>query len=73
MRLIDADDVKKLLTSRYEGEEYIRRDVDQIPTAYDVDKVVKQIEDIMHDDSIRFCDQAVNRAINVVKAGGINE
>lgn len=33
-RLINSDDVEKLLISRYEGEEYIRADVRKIPTAY---------------------------------------
>ncbi len=42
------------------------------PTAYDVDKVVEQIKDIMQDESIRFCDQAVDKAVNIVKAGGID-
>lgn len=34
-RLIDSDDVLKLLTDRYEGYEYIVGDVNAIPTAYD--------------------------------------
>jgi hypothetical protein len=44
MRLIDADEVKKLLTARYEGAEYIEKDIDRIPTAYNVEKVVEQLE-----------------------------
>lgn len=32
-RLIDSDDVEKLLIARYEGEEYIRADIRKIPTA----------------------------------------
>lgn len=43
-----------------------------IPTAYNVDKVVDQIEDIMDDESVRFCNQAVRRSVNIVKAGGVN-
>ena len=34
-RLIDSDDVLKLLTDRYEDYEFIKADVDAIPTAYD--------------------------------------
>lgn len=32
-RLVDADDVKKLLVAKYEGAEYIIEDVRKIPTA----------------------------------------
>lgn len=32
-RLINSDDVEKLLIARYEGEEYIREDIRRIPTA----------------------------------------
>lgn len=42
-----------------------------MPTAYDVDKVVEQIDGIMKDESIRFVNQAVNRAKIIVKSGGI--
>lgn len=45
-------------------------DVFDLPVAYDVDRVVEQIEGIMHDESIRFCDQAVSYAVNIVKSGG---
>ena len=69
-RLIDADDVKKLLVARYENSELIMKDVDRIKTAYDVEKVVDKLEDIMKDEKIRFADQVVRRAINLVKGGG---
>ena len=32
-RLVDSDDVKKLLVAKYEGAEYIIEDVGKIPTA----------------------------------------
>jgi hypothetical protein len=44
MRLIDAEDVKKLLVARYENSELIMKDVDRIPTAYDLDEVVEKLE-----------------------------
>lgn len=44
-----------------------------LPTAYDVDKVVEQIETIMDDESIRYCGQAVQRSVNIVEEGGVNE
>jgi hypothetical protein len=43
------------------------------PTAFDVDEVVRQIQDIMSDDNIRFANQVVNRAINIVKGDIKNE
>lgn len=43
-RLIDVDDVKKLLVARYENAELITKDIDKISTAYDVDKVVEELE-----------------------------
>lgn len=43
------------------------------PTAFDVDKVVEQIENIMDDENIRFVDQAVRKAVKIVMGGGVNE
>ena len=48
MRLIDADSLKKFLTKLYEaGAPYdgIIELLDKQPTAYDVDKVLEQLED----------------------------
>ena len=45
--------------------------IGNVPVAYDVDKVVEQIDGIMKNESIRFCDQAVNAAKKIVKSGGI--
>lgn len=42
------------------------------PTAYDVDEVVEQITDIMKDENIRFANQVVQRAVNIVK-GAVKE
>jgi len=79
MRLIDTD---KLLENIKSGdplifeksiENQIKFAINQQPTAYDVDRVVEQAEDIMKDESVRFVDQAVHRFVNIVKAGGINE
>ena len=41
------------------------------PTAYNVDRVVEQIDKIMEDESIWFVNQAVNRAKRIIKSGGI--
>ena len=86
MRLIDADELIKILeeyandkgSQAIYGEERLRLilgdckiEIEKFPTTYDVDKVVEQIDGIMKNESIRFCDQAVNAAKKIVKSGGI--
>lgn len=56
-----------------ETRKSIMRMVEEQPAAYDTDNVIKQIDGIMKDESIRFCDQAVNAAKRFVKSGGISE
>lgn len=46
MRLIDADLLKKVIHSAYSDDLEILDKIDEQPTAYDRDKVVKQIESI---------------------------
>lgn len=55
-----------------ETKKSIMRMIEEQPTAYDKEKVVEQIDRIMEDESIRFCDQAVNVAKRVVKNGGVS-
>lgn len=55
------------------GIEAFMNFINQIPTAYDVDKVVRQIEKIMEDETIRFADQVVRKSIKIMKAGGADE
>lgn len=50
----------------------ITRYIRKMPT-YDVGKVLEQIDGIMKDESIRFCDQAVNVAKKIVKSGGVSD
>ena len=92
MRLIDADEFKdyiidslesyKLLTDEYRdfAGEIIRgflKDLDAQPTAYDVDKVVEQLEEAScyiedgygHAGHLVFTDEA----IEIVKKGGEQE
>lgn len=71
MRLIDADKLRKEIHMSYSDDLGIREVINEQPTAYDVDKVVEQIDGIMKNESIRFCDQAVNAAKKIVKSGGI--
>ena len=49
-RLIDSDDVEKLLVARYEGEEYIRADIRKIPTARTEDRWV-MVEERLPDEA----------------------
>lgn len=91
MRLIDADELVK---QGYEivvgGLQYgacnKSIDIDDIPTAYDIDKVVEELEEnsVMRANSKDFYDNPQNgeyvdevvllsRAIEIVKRGGKNE
>ena len=85
MRLIDADNYKgKVIASRcYSGVNKLIN-VDDVPTAYDVDKVVEQLEELKSLVPVnRILDDIVNekpkelgmliayrKAIEIVKAGG---
>lgn len=88
MRLIDADNLN------FEGQNYNKSQmksildfIDAQPTAYDVDKVVEQLEDLKSRVPVnRVLDDIINdkpkelgmlisydKAIEIVKAGGIDE
>lgn len=94
MRLIDADALLEYFDIGSEearkenrGEIITAEDVDKFPTAYDVDKVVEQLEkDILElkeqliymsneDMAVRLrCKMhGLDRGIEIVKAGGVNE
>lgn len=56
--------------------------INQVPTAYDVDKVIKQLEELtgeectLHECGLRSerCKPCIaKKAIEIVKAGGVNE
>lgn len=81
-RLIDADTLKSCYTGSNglddkASYESIRKMIDTQPTAYDVDKVVEQLEglrkeceDILQD----YCPEYfIDRAIEIVKGGGVDE
>lgn len=46
MRLIDADKLKYAIHCAYSDDLEILKKIDEQPTAFDVDKVVEQLEDI---------------------------
>ena len=76
MRLIDADVFIEYLglnaeNSREEnlGEIVTLEDFDAQPTAYDVDKVVEQLEDYLFE---KYCVEADVKIEEIVKCGGVN-
>lgn len=103
MRLIDADELEEKITkwlkpSKPDEDELISipdalvstmMTIDEQPTAYDVDKVVEELEEIIYPQRLYFCrvskggcnksddvgciDCAIQKAIEIVKRGGKNE
>ena len=86
MRLIDADELKKELYQQWFMDILLRQrnsedifyalaqKIDEQPTAYDVDKVVKQMEELEgRYNSVDFGIKGIIcKAIEIVKSGGIN-
>lgn len=83
MRLINSEDVKALINGldSLPWEEEVDELIDRIPTAFDIDKVIKELESLVEDreediinDEYTFGEcSAYESAIRVVKAGGIDE
>lgn len=78
MRLIDADRLKKefykLPIRSNWGEAFLPLLIDEQPTAYDVDKVVNQLEDLIAD-SVKKFDYGISKAaythaLEIVERGG---
>lgn len=84
MRLIDADEFKRQIAGMAIVNGYSAQKankmcelIDKQPTAYDVDKVLKQLEDekshiSLLDDELEVYKSAIDDAIEIVKAGGMN-
>jgi hypothetical protein len=80
-KLIDAEKLKEHFTTAGYLPRFIRESIDVQPTAYDVDKVIKELEDLktvkpvgrigapkkVTSETVRVIDQA----IEIVKRGGI--
>lgn len=66
-RLIDADALLEKLkgTPRYFD---VKFDIEEMPTAYDVEKVVKQLEE-KRDRRVSVLQFALNEAIEIVRKG----
>ena len=86
MRLCDIIDIKSAFMEKTDlSEEEIQTIIDDIPTAYDIDKVVEQLEELnrfnlnLSDFMLDIQLHGLNRhficledAIEIVKAGGID-
>lgn len=77
MRLIDADKFKGKVIASHTGSGVIKLvAIDDVPTAYDTDKVVEQLEELRKEceDPLQDYDPNyfINKAIEIVKGGGIN-
>ncbi len=76
MRLIDADLLQEVLAKEpMKNRTYLRANeiVVDMPTAYDVDKVLEQLEKAKYEDELYPCNLAVEieEAKSIVKSGGI--
>ena len=81
MRFIDADKLKACIIATCDGEitkrvEFLWDVINKIPTAYDVNKIVEELKDSaieFETFGIRSDYVELTHAIEIVKAGGVNE
>lgn len=89
MGLIDADALKEYCMRASKSDDDFRRVslatlasvIDAQPTAYDVDKVVEQLEDYGNEEMCYYkntpyekcIEECINKAIEIVKGGGVDE
>ena len=85
MRLIDADKLKKIIHSAYSDDLEILDKIDEQPTAFDADKVVKQLKELKmrcfltiantgdadKDCAYKDIADAIDKAVEIVKGGGV--
>ena len=82
MRLIDADELSTVTDIREDGTEFTYipySEIEEAPTAYDIDKVVEQLE-VLRDKAVKhpvtdtsiYATGMMGKAIQIVKAGKIN-
>ena len=70
-RLIDADKFKGKVISSHTGSGVIKLiAIDEVPTAYDPDKVVEQLEAHFNATENKMARLAYHHAIEIVKGGG---
>lgn len=72
-RLIDADKFKGKVIASHTGSGVIKLiAIDEVPTAYDPDKVVEQLEDNFNATEDKKVRLAYHHAIEIVKGGGVD-
>lgn len=73
MRLIDADKFKGKVIASHTGSGVIKLiAIDEVPTAYDPDKVVEQLEEHFNATNDKGARLAYHHAIQIVKGGGVD-
>lgn len=83
MRLIDADKLLNKIDAYMCGSQdvmFVKELIKEQPTAFNVDKVVEQLEELKEWEDVdgkayytMSEKQVINKAIKIVKAGGIDE
>ena len=72
MRLIDEEklmeDIQKTITEQYGTIDWMNLIYRQ-PTAYDVEKVVEQLDDYLFD---KYCVEGDSKIYEIVKGGGVD-
>lgn len=75
MRLIDADKLKHMIHCAYSDDLEILEKIDEQPTAFDADEVVRQLEMLIEDKVSESGDdwytaECLNEAVEIVRGGG---
>ena len=85
MRLIDADKLKHVIHCAYSDDLEILEKIDEQPTAFDVDKVVEQLEKLANEANDKILEagglqlyydgyeDAMRTAVEIVKGGGVDD
>ena len=76
MRLIDADKLKETIEEEKDDNDYMcclclessKEIIDEQPTAFDVDKVVEQLEEYLFE---KYCIEGDTAIDEIVKGGGV--
>lgn len=68
MRLINADKLKKIIHSAYSDDFEILDKIDEQPTAFDLDKVIEQMEKYLFE---KYCIEGDEKIDEIVKGGGV--
>ena len=68
MRLIDAGKLRREIHCAYSDDLEILEKIDEQPTAYDVDKVVEQLENYLFE---KYCVEGDTAIDEIVKGGGV--